>query len=203
MVALTSIAITGVLGLAALAPPALSPLLFSAACAVIAFLTLVAWWNAARQEFAKSNVVATANELVRKLSHVNESPGIAVANFSSLSSSELRSRVHMIAQQMREMETEFRELRDRDLSRGRGNEDWDTFTSRLVTEGNKQTTRWRADLRPEAVALWDELRRRVYGSPPYPRDSGASTALEHGMLAGVSPLDNAATALERLARQLP
>lgn len=203
MVALLPIALTGALGLAALTPPVLEPVQFWAAFALVVFVTLLTWWNAARQEFAKSNAAATVTELLQRLSHVPEVPGAAVANFRPLSSDELRARVHSIAQRMRAMEAAFRDSRDRDLFRGRGDEDWNERTSRMMAQSDEQQTRWHMDLKPEAVALWDELRRRVYGAPPYPHDRDAATALDYGMLAGVAPLDSAAAALERLARQLP
>lgn len=203
MVALLPIALTGALGLAALTPPVLEPVQFWAALAVVVVVTLVTWWNAARQEFAKNNAATTVTELLSRLPLAPEVPGGAVANFHGLSSDDLRAKVHTIAQRMRSMEHSFKEARNHVLFQGRGSQNWDQHTNQILAQSQEQMARWQADLKPEAVALWDELRRRVYGAPPYPDDHNASVALEHGMLAGVSPLDDAAAALERLARQLP
>lgn len=183
-------------------PPILEPGQFWAFFALVVCVTLLTWWNAARQEFEKSNAAVAVDQLLQRLSHAPDAPGGAVANYRPLSNDELRARVHSIAQKMRSMEASFRDIRSLEVFRGRGDEDWAEYTNRLMAKGDEQQARWQIDLKPEAVALWEELLRRVHGAPPYPTDHDAS-ALEHGILAGVSPLDAAASALERLARQLP
>jgi hypothetical protein len=119
----------------------------------------------------------------------------------SIPTAMIRTRVHEVTQQMRRMENAFKVARNSVLFGPRG--DWDTSTNQLLAQAQEQKHRWQSELMPEAVALWNEMRRRIYGAPPYPRDPMAETALEDGMLAGVSPLNEAATALERLAREIP
>lgn len=79
---------------------------------------------------------------------------------------------------------------------------WHQDTEKLITLSEEHNNRWRNDLHPQAVAVWRELQRRVYGAPPYPKDNNA-TALEYGILAGPTPLSMSAIALEQLARELP
>lgn len=203
MLALLPTGITAALGLVALKPPVMDPYQFWIFVVLIVGVTALTWWNAASQELEKNNAAATATELLQRHSRAPDLPNVALANFRSLSSDELRTRVNSTAQRMRAMEAAFRDSRNHDLFRGRGHEDWHEHTNRLMAQSDEQRTRWQMDLKPEAVGLWDELRRRVYGAPPYPDDHDASTALQYGMLAGVSPLDLAASSMERLARQLP
>ena len=60
---------------------------------------------------------------------------------------------------------------------------------------------WRSDYQPKAFAIKQELQRRVYGDGPYPSDI-RSVAIDHGMLAGVSPISDAALELQNLVSQL-
>lgn len=113
----------------------------------------------------------------------------------------IRARVHDITHKMRQIETAFKNSRSTVIFGPR--EDWEKHTNQMLAQGQEQMQRWQSELMPEAVALWNELRRRIYDAPPYPRDQMAAVALEHGMLAGVSPLNDAAIALERLAREMP
>lgn len=127
----------------------------------------------------------------------------AVVDLRPVRNEELRTRVQDLAQRMRAMEHANKEARNIALFRDRPSaETWHEQTSKVIAQSQEQRNRWVSDLRPEAMGLWDELRRRVYGAPPYPREDHGLVALEHGMLAGVSPLTEAATALESLARRL-
>lgn len=73
-----------------------------------------------------------------------------------------------------------------------------------VDELMRNSARQRAELeeiRPNGVALWEELKRRLPDAPEAPWMK--TIALTEGALSGISPVANAADELERLARLLP
>jgi hypothetical protein len=71
---------------------------------------------------------------------------------------------------------------------------------RTMSAYMQQNADFNRKARPDAVALWDELKRRLGSAGALPK---TVVALEHGMLAGAYPVEDAATALETLARRLP
>lgn len=71
---------------------------------------------------------------------------------------------------------------------------------RLLENSEFWRSHWRSSFHPAVFSLKKELQRRVYGEGPYPESS--TTAIDHGSLAGVSPLFDAATELESLIRSL-
>jgi hypothetical protein len=54
-----------------------------------------------------------------------------------------------------------------------------------------------------AMALRDEISRRLGIFPPYRHEADSSVVLDNGMLAGVNPVTEAANYLDRRARKLP
>lgn len=75
------------------------------------------------------------------------------------------------------------------------------YGDQQIAESNEKKLMFNRRCRPEALALWEELKRRLNID-----DVGAldrPIAIEHGTLAGALPIEEAATALEKLARQLP
>jgi hypothetical protein len=180
-------------------------LVFITVCFGVVLAILYLWWNAAMQDFRLQRTDETLADVVGKIPHatsVAPSP-TALQNLRQLPSDEIRRRTHDVAQRMRAMEAAFHDARHKVLFGNRG--DVNDRSRQIMGQSEEQATRWRSDLMSEAVALWDELRRRIYGAPPYPpsKDGLAEVALEYGMLAGVTPLGSAATALEQLARDLP
>lgn len=124
----------------------------------------------------------------------------SVQDLRLFSSEEMRSRVANICARMRSFEAAAR-----DVSRGiffNESLSFEEHCRKMSAISNEHNNRWRSELCPEAVSLWNELRRRLYGPPPYP-DDHRTRALNHGMLAGVAPLHESALVLEELARRLP
>ena len=76
---------------------------------------------------------------------------------------------------------------------------WDEDTRAILQQSEAQQSEFNRDLRPDAVAIWEELKRRL---PNAPQSEHWQIALEDGGLAGVNPVEQAATELERLARLL-
>lgn len=202
-VALLPTVLTGLLGVIAL-PAGLATYHFWTLALFAVLASLLVWWNAAQQAKRADEDRRVVNDLAARLSARTEPPArAAVEDLRRLSSDELRERVRQISQRMRKMEQTFQDSRDRLIRDRRLMADWEAHTSRLISLSNEQTNRWRIECQPQAVSLWEELQRRLYGAPPYPEDKRATVALESGMLAGVAPLNEAALALETLARQLP
>lgn len=124
------------------------------------------------------------------------------------SNSELKARSTQCVLRMRVTASNFR--MQHTASRGshpsraapRSEEDHRAEWLTIQTQSDEQHMIWNSRLRPIAMALKDELQRRVYGEPPYPSDH-RMLAIELGMLAGVDPIGEAAAGLESLIRQLP
>ncbi|KOF14599.1 hypothetical protein AC244_26580 [Ensifer adhaerens] len=129
-------------------------------------------------------------------------PSTSTEDLSLLSDNQLRIRVEDCALQMRELEQKFRANRSH---RNIGSRSWEEETQKLLEESDRQRHEWQTTLQPVAIALRDELLRRTSRngdtSSSYDKMTTAAT-FEHGMLAGVSPLGEAALYLEKLARDL-
>jgi hypothetical protein len=126
------------------------------------------------------------------------------------SNSELKARTTQCVLRMRVTASNFRMQRTASLTRHRTShqsdderrEDWNKERARMLEQTDEQHMIWNSRLRSIAVALKEELQRRILGEPPYPTDH-RMTALDHGMLAGVDPIGEAADGIESLIRQLP
>ena len=169
----------------------------------------VVWWRAAAQDRdsyhaneMEAKQAKTIDDLLARLEILQPSAPLpsSVIDLRSLPAHEIRSRVAQVAKKMRSMEHSFKQINDifAPISDSR-----EAHVRKLTAQSNERSHRWQNDLRPEAVALWHEMQRRIYGAPPYPDERGAKVALELGMLAGPSPLNDAAILLERLARDIP
>ena len=204
LIAVLPTGLGAVLSMVALAPPALDPYRFWAFLTLAVAITLVVWANAATQEQQKESSARTVEELLAKLTAAPATPlRASVHKLSSLTAPEIRAEVQKIASLMRQMEHSFHLSRDRVLFAPQTNENWKERTDQMLAFSQERANRWRSDLRPEAMALWDEMRRRIYGAPPYPLNMDGDIALDHASLAGPAPLTAAATAMEQLARELP
>ncbi len=121
----------------------------------------------------------------------------ATSDFQSLTIAQLREEVGRFTAEIREFEARIKEERDADLlDRGLS---WDEQTKRLVDRSREQNHEWRSTYQPKGVALRNEMNRRMSRTVD---PLNASVALEHGMLAGASPINEAALELEHLARGL-
>ena len=79
---------------------------------------------------------------------------------------------------------------------------WENESRAIMEQSDEQNQIWNNRLRPIAMALKEELLRRIHGEKPYPSDS-RMRAIDNGILAGVDPIGEAASGLESLIRQLP
>ena len=126
------------------------------------------------------------------------------------SNSELKARTTQCILRMRVTASNFRMQRTGyyglrssiTIRRGVSDEEWKKEIDSSRAQSDEQHAIWSGGLRPIAVALMEELQRRIFGEAPYPTDR-RMMAIESGMLAGVDPIGEAAVGLESLIRQLP
>lgn len=76
------------------------------------------------------------------------------------------------------------------------------FSERSAAQSAAQVADFNEQFRPGALALRDEMRRRL-GILPSRHAMQQSVALDYGMLAGPDPVIEAAIEIQRLAQQLP
>lgn len=126
-------------------------------------------------------------------------PSDATANLQSLGDDELRLKVEDCALQMREMEQRFRQEREEDYRKEREH-DWMRTTETLLKASDRHRYEWQTALLPKAVALRDELLRRL-GESQSDHDFNYDHVFQ-GSLAGPDPLNQGALRLEQMARRL-
>lgn len=129
----------------------------------------------------------------------------------ALSNAELSRQAIALATEMRDFETEFRnrgwEISEYEREKVRNaaterekNIFWRQFTNNLLRRSNEHNNQFRQRYLGRAVHLRDEMLRRVEHPPNF--DSHRLIAFD-GMLAGPSPVSDAADYLDQLARNLP
>ena len=126
----------------------------------------------------------------------------SVEYLGELPASALKERVVEICRAMREFNVAQREQ----FSSERG--DWppagipsDEFNNAFMKHRRDMADRFNAELRPTALNLRTELQKRLgdrYTAPEFP-----PSTLDHGMMAGPNPVEEAASELEAMARLLP
>ncbi|HXS52941.1 MAG TPA: hypothetical protein VN782_10455 [Usitatibacter sp.] len=140
--------------------------------------------------------------------------GAQFEDLRRLSNPELRDRAIVLTREMRAYEANFRSQESIRMH---------TQWARSIPQNQtpeERSAQWRADrlsdeharahfqrelmvrLYPRAIAFREEIATRLGIFAPYPQGI-QSTLLDHGMLAGVNPVTEAADVLERLARELP
>ncbi|MFA5988063.1 MAG: hypothetical protein WC803_00470 [Sphingomonas sp.] len=172
-------------------------------CGVITW-GLIAFDNSSKDKEA-NRLQATLDGLLKQITPVD--PG-SLKNWRSAANSELKREVALLAANMRAFGNRIRQERI-PVSHFLTISDGDQRQAARQDENNRRaaqsaghTDDFNAQFRPAALALRDEMRRRLGEGPP-PHASQDSVALEYGMLAGVNPVDEAALELERLAQKLP
>jgi hypothetical protein len=187
------------------------------------------WYAAARQNVKDEAREADMSELlktVKLLANVGgqdvlatesgdalaiEGNSRSVENIAALPVAKIRDRVRAVADGMRTFEAgkrtaDMRALLERQHSEGQTEEQknaaWRAETNQMMQRSIEAQNEFRSRYMPEASALRDEMSRRLGIFPPYSPDH-RTVALDYGMLAGVSPLSDAADYLEALARRLP
>ena len=115
---------------------------------------------------------------------------------------QLRRLVYELTRSIREFGIGVREDRwtiDRNPS---SRDELDAFAENLISETRRFQDDFNSRLRPEALALRAELERRL--GPALDRSIlPQAIALDHGVLAGAQPAEDAAAQLEIMAAQLP
>jgi hypothetical protein len=135
-------------------------------------------------------------------------PPAYMQNLSAMTNAELKAAVDVSNTKLRLLEAKYRRERDcqfdamtQQMFAARTDED-----HRRIREQddvayhdlrNREHEEFTTSLRPEAVALFDEMRSRIEGHVSLP------LAIMLGSLTGPNPLDDAATEMDRMARQLP
>lgn len=135
---------------------------------------------------------------------------VALEGVRNWSNAELKARTTQCVLRMRALASSFKAQRDTiqeafwqsTADSPEGRQEAFNKSNMVAREINSNQFRvWEGGLRPSAMALCEELQRRVYGEPPYPTDDG-TLAIKKGVLAGINPIGKAAAALEGLIRQL-
>ena len=186
---------------------------------VLAFLIagLISWWiigsdsyKAESRDITISSMKATLDDIVAKMPANPVDLPASLSNLAASSSGEIRSGVRDIVEKMRNFETEIKNshtpfmsrLLPHDISESERRRVWQEDTENHVSLMQKQNAVFNADIRPSALAYRDEMRRRL-GETSESNPDYKDLALEHGLLAGINPVSNAANYLEELARKLP
>ena len=107
-------------------------------------------------------------------------------NYESMSALQLQAEAIAIAEKLRTLQSEFDA---ENTSVWRGIHSFQECSRRF-------TQRFRAELRVDSQLLYQELLRRTGGREEF------MPALKDGMLAGPSPLEDVANAIERLSKQI-
>lgn len=177
-----------------------------------AFILGLISWVAAALESRKSDerIIAQAQQIQDLINSLPKPEPVNIQahlqDLRSKSDADIKRMVGRLTSDMREFEANFRaafrplripknlpeDQRDQ-LSR-----QWnDQFNLRSHARDREFAERFRS----QGLALRQEMRRRLCIYPPYAIDH-REIALEFGSLAGPSPISDAATVLEELARQL-
>lgn len=122
----------------------------------------------------------------------------ATEDLSRISNAQLKKHVDRCAISMRRLDSKFSAARTKMVMEP----DWEQATKALSDSVDENQLEWRTTLQPVALSIYRELLRRL--RPEAKKHiMVARPTIEYGLLAGASPLVEAAAELEDLARQLP
>lgn len=182
---------------------------------VALLVMFIGWWTTAEQEEASAKREIKLDRLQETLDTIKSAmpvpdTGSAVQNLSQLSNIQLRQRVSDLTARMRTFEAGIKESQMKELSsRSPANlspeqrqTEWNAYTARMLSQSAEAQAQFRSQFLPQALALREAISTRVGILQPYSSDP-KTVALDYGMLAGVSPISDAADYLESLARRLP
>lgn len=152
------------------------------------------------------NELSFISELVQKTQEETvemmiERPSTVLENLSELSTQHLKLRVSEFCGEIRRWDIERRTKRDAILHNRHNDVSWSEFTENLLSNSTEENHAWRSRYQSTALAIKSELLRRL-GDTHGLDTSHGDVAIEHGVLAGVSPVTDAANFLEALARRL-
>lgn len=182
---------------------------------VALLVMFIGWWTTAEQEEASAKREIKLDRLQETLDTIKSAmpvpdTGSAVQNLSQLSNIQLRQRVSDLTARMRTLEAGIKESQMKELSsRSPANlspeqrqTEWNAYTARMLSQSAEVQAQFRSQFLSQALALREAISTRVGILQPYSSDP-KTVALDYGMLAGVSPISDAADYLESLARRLP
>ncbi|WP_271300618.1 hypothetical protein [Sphingomonas sp. CV7422] len=128
---------------------------------------------------------------------------LSVRNLENEPNGRVARLVFELTRSMREWALDYAERRSATIYLpSRNREEWEEGTRKMMAQSAQDTAEFNERFRPEALALRHEMQRRL-GGRYTPAHRHTAVALDHGMLAGVNPVDEAAAYLEDMARQLP
>jgi hypothetical protein len=178
-------------------------------------IMFIGWWTTAEQEEASVQREIKIDRLQETLDVIKSAIPVldntsTVQNLSQLSNAQLRQRVSDLTARMRTFEgvikaeetKELFEKRQTSILEQPPQNNRNVETARMLERSTEVQTQFRSQLLPQALALREILSNRIGISQPYPLIPN-NVALDYGILAGPSPISNAANYLEQLARQLP
>ncbi len=168
---------------------------------------LLGMWTTAKQEEVSAKNQQTLDVIkVAVLPDTNS----AVQNLSHLSNNQIKQHVSTLAARMRTFEAGLKSTQMRDMaqqlpkgaSQQQREADWNAKTATMFSQSAEAQSQFRSQFLPQALALREIMSKRLGILQPCPSDR-KTVALDFGMLAGASPVSDAADYLEGLARQLP
>jgi hypothetical protein len=201
--------ILGIMGIRTMIPNKIAVFLIGMALLVM----LLGWWTAAEQEEASAKREHKLDQISETLDLIKSSlPPVTaftpVDNLSSFSNAQLRDRVLRLTAAMRTFEGGIKAAESPVMNplpatatETQRHADWTARTNAMLERSTQAQNEFRVRFLPEALALREEMSKRLGRMPPYPEDR-KTVALNYGMLAGVSPISDAADYLEELARQM-
>jgi hypothetical protein len=180
---------------------------------VVLLVMFIGWWATAREGAASAKrdekldtLQATLDLIKGDLPTLDNS---ATKNISQLSNEQLRSRVSELAAAMRTFEAGYKDTQAQeavprilppDTPQEQRQAAWNARMSRMTSHSMAAQSQFRIQFLPQALALREALCNKLGIMPPY---QTGRVALDVGMMAGVSPVSDAADYLESLARRLP
>jgi hypothetical protein len=166
-------------------------------------------YKADRRDSSIENMESMLNTLVARLPDDSVQIPPALANLSELSNLQIKIGVDNLVKKLRAFGTKAK-MRQAEQISGRPHffnkteEErlaiWNEQNAKYVAISEELASEFNNVYRPEALAYRDDMRRRLGIIDP--KTDYRDVALEHGMLAGVNPINDAANALEKLAREL-
>lgn len=132
-------------------------------------------------------------------------------DLSRMSNTQLKALVETTSRRLRDFDAELTANRDTtpywrrfagwsEASEEQRSEWWNQDNERSRRENDREKSEFLKHYRPDAQALWEEMRRRLGGEDL--GDFGRSVAIQYGVFAGPNPVEEAAEMLDALARRL-
>lgn len=187
---------------------------------VMLLVSCASWWHSAKQAKERRDdkiesramheqIIDLVDQLAATITNMaDDDPADGFIDLSRVTRAKLRERAIAYAARMRTFEAD-RRLRQAELSMTPGVPnaseeerliEWQVRTDRLLREAIKQQKEFRSRIWPEALALEHEIAGRLGRS--ISNEDMHPVALRRGLIAGISPVADAANYLEIMAHDL-